>query len=80
MRDDHDRIWLEPEGAPDRCWCQDDVWEDGVEYIRADLVTKLVEAEHTRCANIAAHFMGSLWDREQNHIASLIFNEINDDK
>lgn len=36
---DHERIWLEPAGAPDRCWCQDNQWgEEGVEYIRADLV------------------------------------------
>lgn len=32
---DHDRIWLEPAGAPDRCWCEDNQWgEDGVEYVR----------------------------------------------
>lgn len=36
---DHDRIWLEPAGAPDRCWCSDNQWGDeGIEYVRADLL------------------------------------------
>jgi hypothetical protein len=39
MSDDHDRIWLEPKGAPDRCWCEDNVWgEEAVEYVLVDLV------------------------------------------
>ncbi|UXS01138.1 hypothetical protein [Agrobacterium tumefaciens] len=33
---EHPRIWLEPKGAPDRCWCSDNQWGDeGVEYILA---------------------------------------------
>lgn len=37
---EHERIWLEPAGAPDRCWCQDNVWGDeAVEYVRFDLIT-----------------------------------------
>ena len=33
---EHPRIWLEPAGAPDRCWCSDNQWGDeGVEYILA---------------------------------------------
>lgn len=43
---DHKEIWLEPkakEYAPEgRQWCQDDVWEDGVRYIRADHASQLV--------------------------------------
>ncbi len=39
---DHDRIWLEPAGAPDRCWCSDNQWGDeGIEYVRADLAQSL---------------------------------------
>jgi hypothetical protein len=39
MSDDHDRIWLEPKGAPERCWCEDNVWgEEAVEYVLVDLV------------------------------------------
>lgn len=38
---DHERIWLEPAPGADedygRQWCQHEVWEDGVEYVRADL-------------------------------------------
>ncbi|AYC99994.1 hypothetical protein [Neorhizobium sp. NCHU2750] len=37
---EHERIWLEPPGAPDRCWCQDNVWGDeAVEFVRVDLIT-----------------------------------------
>jgi hypothetical protein len=40
---DHERIWLEPDrgdfGEEGRMWCQDEVWEDGVEYVRADLAS-----------------------------------------
>lgn len=33
---EHTRIWLEPKGAPDRCWCSDNQWGDeGVEYVLA---------------------------------------------
>lgn len=33
---EHPRIWLEPAGAPDRCWCSENQWGDeGVEYILA---------------------------------------------
>jgi hypothetical protein len=39
---DHERIWLEPKGAPDRCWCQDNQWGDeGVEYVRATEIEAL---------------------------------------
>jgi chromosome segregation ATPase len=36
---DHSRIWLEPHigRSEDRLWCQDKAWEDGTEYVRADL-------------------------------------------
>lgn len=38
---DHERVWLEPAGAPDRCWCEDNQWgDDGVEYVRADLLER----------------------------------------
>lgn len=37
-RPEHERIWLEPAGAPDRCWCEDNQWGgEGVEYIRRDI-------------------------------------------
>ena len=33
---EHPRIWLEPAGAPDRCWCSENQWGDeGVQYILA---------------------------------------------
>lgn len=39
--DNHERIWLEPVEPIDpvdgRQWCSDNVWGDGIEYIRADL-------------------------------------------
>ncbi len=44
---DHERIWLEPDhigGSVDgegRLWCQDEVWTDGTEYVRADLFEAL---------------------------------------
>lgn len=38
---EHERIWLEPAPGADqdhgRQWAQQDVWADGVEYLRADL-------------------------------------------
>ena len=36
---DHPRIWLEPHigRSEDRLWCEDKAWEDGTEYVRADL-------------------------------------------
>ncbi len=38
----YERIWLEarPTGTGDRQWCQDKVWDDGIEYVRADLATR----------------------------------------
>lgn len=39
-------------------------------------IAKVILAERERCASIASHFMGSLWSSDQNHAASLIFNEI----
>lgn len=40
--DNHERIWLEPVEPVDpiegRQWCRDNVWGNGVEYIRTDLV------------------------------------------
>lgn len=40
--DNHERIWLEPVEPVDpiegRQWCRDNVWGNGVEYVRADLV------------------------------------------
>ncbi|MEI3803116.1 hypothetical protein V6R85_01220 [Agrobacterium sp. CCNWLW32] len=39
---EHERIWLEPAGAPDRCWCQDNQWGDeGVEYVLASALESL---------------------------------------
>lgn len=39
---EHERIWLEPAGAPDRCWCQDNQWgEEGVEYVLASALESL---------------------------------------
>lgn len=39
---EHERIWLEPAGAPDRCWCQDNQWgEEGVEYVLASSLESL---------------------------------------
>lgn len=39
---EHKRIWLEPAGAPDRCWCQDNQWGDeGVEYVLASTLESL---------------------------------------
>ena len=39
---EHERIWLEPAGAPDRCWCQDNQWGDeGVEYVLASTLESL---------------------------------------
>ena len=39
---EHERIWLEPAGAPDRCWCQDNQWgEEGVEYVLASTLESL---------------------------------------
>lgn len=39
---EHERIWLEPAGAPDRCWCQDNQWgEEGVEYVLASNLESL---------------------------------------
>ncbi len=39
---EHKRIWLEPAGAPDRCWCQDNQWdEEGVEYVLASTLESL---------------------------------------
>ncbi|WP_107340933.1 hypothetical protein [Agrobacterium pusense] len=39
---EHERIWLEPAGAPDRCWCQDNQWGDeGVEYFLASALESL---------------------------------------
>lgn len=39
---EHERIWLEPAGAPDRCWCQDNQWGDeAVEYVLASTLESL---------------------------------------
>jgi hypothetical protein len=44
MVKDHKRIWLEPVDdqfpSHPREWCDADVWEGGIEYIRADLASK----------------------------------------
>jgi hypothetical protein len=41
MSTEHERIWLEPVPGADkdygRQWCQQPVWADGVEYVRADI-------------------------------------------
>ena len=44
---DHARIWLEPAGAPDRCWCQHNQWgDDGVKFVRADIANaRIAELE-----------------------------------
>ncbi len=48
----HERIWLEarPTGTGDRQWCQDKVWDDGIEYVRADLI----EAQAAEIARLRA--------------------------
>ena len=55
---EHPRIWLEPAGAPDRCWCEDNQWGDeGVEYVlatSADATIKGLEAEVERLRAIVA--------------------------
>lgn len=33
---EHPRIWLEPTGDADRCWCNENQWDDeGIEYVLA---------------------------------------------
>lgn len=50
---EHERIWLEPAGAPDRCWCQDNQWgEEGVEYVLASTLDG-AHAEENRLRAIA---------------------------
>lgn len=50
---EHERIWLEPAGAPDRCWCQDNQWGDeGVEYVLASTLDG-AHAEENRIRTIA---------------------------
>ncbi len=50
---EHERIWLEPAGAPDRCWCQDNQWGDeGVEYVLASTLDGS-QAEEKRLRTIA---------------------------
>lgn len=50
---EHERIWLEPAGAPDRCWCQDNQWGDeGVEYVLASTLDGS-QAEENRLRAIA---------------------------
>jgi hypothetical protein len=48
---EHERIWLEPAPGADedygRQWCQDNVWDDGVEYVLADAVSAIT-AERDR--------------------------------
>ncbi|KGE79673.1 hypothetical protein [Agrobacterium pusense] len=45
---EHERIWLEPAGAPDRCWCQDNQWGDeGVEYVLASTLESLQRENET---------------------------------
>ncbi|MBY5821459.1 hypothetical protein [Rhizobium leguminosarum] len=41
-----------------------------------DAIAVALLAERERAASVASHFMGSLWSSDQNHVASLIFNEI----
>jgi phage gp46-like protein len=46
---EHERIWLEPAGAPDRCWCQDNQWgDDGVEYVRVSTLKSLQREKDAR--------------------------------
>ncbi len=48
---EHTRIWLEPKGAPDRCWCSDNQWGDeGVEYVNASTLES-VQRENERMKN-----------------------------
>ncbi|MGV1913576.1 hypothetical protein G6K96_21800 [Agrobacterium vitis] len=52
---DHERIFLEKPGAPDRCWCQDDVFEDGgIEFIRADIVASQLADARNKALEAAA--------------------------
>jgi len=46
---EHERIWLEPAGAPDRCWCHENVWGDeAIEYVRLSALDE--EREQLRLA------------------------------
>lgn len=48
---DHDYIWLEPpstRSSSPRGWCEEDVWNGGTKYIRADL-------HEARCAEAMQH-------------------------
>lgn len=51
MMTEHERIWLEPSPGADedygRQWCQHNVWDKGVEYIKADLVAKALPFDPT---------------------------------
>lgn len=52
---EHERIWLEPAGASDRCWCQDNQWGDeGVEYVLASTLESLQRENEERSAWIKA--------------------------
>lgn len=48
---DHERIWLEPAPGADedygRQWCQHNVWDEGVEYLRSDLAAKPLPIDPT---------------------------------
>lgn len=63
---EHQRIWLEPVGAPDRCWCSDNQWdEDGVEYVLAsdaNVTIKGLEADRD-----AAIDRAKVWEFNWRH-------------
>ncbi|XUP59946.1 hypothetical protein FS819_023305 [Allorhizobium sp. Av2] len=52
---DHERIFLEQPGAPDRCWCQDDAFEGGgIAFIRADISASQLAEERNNALESAA--------------------------
>ncbi len=68
---EHERIWLEPAGAPDRCWCQDNQWgEEGVEYVLASTIESLqrenerLGADVKREAELATHMANDCNDAQ----------------
>lgn len=45
-----ERIWLQTLTGGDVTWCDEDVTDDGTEYVRADVARAAAEAMRERCA------------------------------
>jgi hypothetical protein len=56
--------------------CRCDACQSESAEIIATAINDAVMAERERCLEAARHFMGSLWSDDQNHVASLIHDEI----